>query len=91
MIVARAQVELEAPAVLPAALPADTWLTVDDWYARGDEWHFRQPSHCSVGQVALRATGGASHRRNILPRAEGAPFDPTEPRERRGPYPSVPW
>ena len=45
LIVARAQVQLDAPPALPEALPGEAWLTVDEWSARGDEWHFRQPSH----------------------------------------------
>ena len=56
-IVARADVQVDAPAPLPDALPAlsneEAWSEVDGWSARGEYWHFRQPSHFAVWTPAL--------------------------------------
>ena len=70
LIVARAQVQLDAPAPLPEALPGDAWMAVGEWSARGDEWHFRQPSHFAAWTPALldfAASIGVSSRSNADP------------------------
>ncbi|MGD9902188.1 MAG: transglutaminase N-terminal domain-containing protein [Vicinamibacterales bacterium] len=52
-ITARAQVQVDAPAALPARLGDDAWAAVDGWAAGGDHWDFRQPSHFATWSPAL--------------------------------------
>jgi transglutaminase-like putative cysteine protease len=56
-VIARAEVQLDAPVALPETLPTlsneDAWGVVDGWSARGEYWHFRQPSHFAVWTPAL--------------------------------------
>ncbi len=52
-IVARAQVQLDPPPLLPDALPLDAWNEVDRAAERGEWWDFRQPSHFAVWSDAL--------------------------------------
>jgi transglutaminase-like putative cysteine protease len=69
-IVARAQVQVDATATLPASLPDDRWHAVDEWSARGDQWHFRQPSHFAAWTPALldfAESVGAAARRRVDP------------------------
>ena len=54
-VTARAQVQLEAPPELPAALGMESWREVDAWADRGEHWDFRQPSHFAVWSEALVA------------------------------------
>lgn len=53
MVVARASVQVDEPPALPDRLPGDAWLEIDAWASRGDEWHFRQPSHFAEWTPAL--------------------------------------
>src|SRR5688500_15959914 len=56
-VVARADVNVNAPAALPDALPTlsseDAWREVGAWSSRGEHWHFRQPSHFAAWTPAL--------------------------------------
>lgn len=65
-ITARAQVQLDDPAPLPARLPLEAWDVVNEWHATEEEWELRQPSHFVVWSPALLAfadsLGGVTHR-----------------------------
>jgi transglutaminase-like putative cysteine protease len=58
-ITARAQVQIDPPAALPSALPADAWQTVDGWASRDEHWDFRHESRFVVWSDALRAFAAA--------------------------------
>ena len=70
IIVARAEVQVDAPPALPDALPDHAWSEIDRWSARGDYWHFRQPSHFAVWTPALldfASSIGAANRERADP------------------------
>ena len=54
-IVARAQVQLDAPSLLPDSLGMEAWADVDRWAEGGEHWDFRRPSHFAVWSDALLA------------------------------------
>jgi transglutaminase-like putative cysteine protease len=69
-ITARAQVQVDTPVVLPAAMDGDAWREVDAWAVTGEHWDFRQPSHFAAWSPALLAfveTLGPLHRRQADP------------------------
>jgi transglutaminase-like putative cysteine protease len=54
-ITARAHVQIDEPALLPAALDRSSWDTVDQWVGEGEHWDFRQPSRFAEWTDALIA------------------------------------
>lgn len=54
-IVARAQVQVDAPPLLPPSLGMEAWADVDRWSDNGEYWDFRRPSHFAVWSDALLA------------------------------------
>ena len=58
-ITARAHVQIDDPAPLPAALPANAWEAVDCWVDDGEYWDFRQPSRFVAPTESLVAFAAA--------------------------------
>ena len=52
-ITARAQVQVDEPALRPQRLSDDAWTEVEGWQESGDHWDFRQPSHFVTWSPAL--------------------------------------